>query len=435
MKCSIGVPWRALLAAVLACCVLPAHAVPSFARQTGLDCFTCHVSWPELTPTGRQFKLNGYTLGPRLSFPVAGMLQLSYSQTRGAGSSFTQNFPQDREAVIQQASLFYNGKLSEHVGIFSQFTYDGVEHHTSIDNVDLRYANHLDVAHRDLLYGFTLHNNPQVQDVYNTVSAWGFPFESSPAANAPAASPLIENLGQQVAGIGAYALWRNTVYGEITAYRTSNHLFSPLRLGVERDTAAFLDGYNPYWRFALQHDWDGGRHSAMVGTYGLVAAVFPDNKLLTGPTDRFRDIGVDAQYQYITDRHRLSGQLNLVRESQTWNPGAQTSNRTDRLYAFRGKASYYFDKKYGINLGRFNIHGTSDNGLYNTGEALTGSGNGSPDSSGTILEFNYLPRRDIRLMLQYTHYDKFNGASRNYDGFGRKASDNDTIYLLGWFMF
>ena len=435
MRYSIGLPWRALAAVILTCCMFPAQAVPSFARQTGFDCFTCHVSWPELTPTGRLFKLNGYTLGPRLAFPVAGMVQLSYSQTRGAGTNFAQNFPQDREAVIQQVSLFYNGKLSDHVGIFSQLTYDGVEHHTSIDNVDLRYANHLDLAGHGLLYGFTLHNNPQVQDVYNTVSTWGFPFASSPAANAPAAAPLIESLGQQVAGIGAYAMWRNTVYGEVTAYRTSNHVFSPLRLGIERDTAAALDGYNPYWRLAVQREWDGGKHSAMVGTYGLIADVFPDNQLLTGPTDHFRDIGIDAQYQYITDRHRISGQLNYTRESVTWNPDAQTSNRTDRLHAFRAKATYYFEKKYGVNLASFRIHGTADNGLYNTGDAVTGSGNGSPDSAGTILEFNYLPRRDVRLMLQFTHYNKFNGATRDYDGFGRNARDNDTMYLLGWFMF
>lgn len=428
--------WRAVLAgALLACGAMPAQAVPSFARQTGLDCFTCHFSWPELTPTGRQFKLNGYTLGKKLTLPVAGMLQVGYSSTNKAGPGFRQNFPMDRDVVLQQVSLFFNGKLSDHVGIFSQATYDGVEHRASIDNVDLRYANHLELGKDDLLYGFTLHNNPQVQDVYNTISTWGFPYASSPTANVPAAAPLIENLGQQVAGGGVYALWRNTLYAEVTAYRTSNHLFSPLRLGIDKASAAALDGYNPYWRLALQHEWEGGKQSAMIGTYGLVAKVFPDNNLLSGPTDHFRDIGVDGQYQYITDRHRISAQFDYTREWQTWNPDAPASNHKDRLDSFRAKASYYYDKKYGINLGRFNIHGTADNGLYNTGEAITGSGNGSPNSSGTILEFNYLPRRDVRLMLQFTHYDKFNGARTNYDGFGRKASDNDTIYLLGWFMF
>ena len=40
-----------------------ADAVPSFARQTGYYCSTCHTVQPELTPFGRQFKLNGYTQG------------------------------------------------------------------------------------------------------------------------------------------------------------------------------------------------------------------------------------------------------------------------------------------------------------------------------------------------------------------------------------
>jgi hypothetical protein len=43
-----------------------ASAVPSYARQTGQPCATCHTAWPELTPFGRQFKLMGYTSGGTL---------------------------------------------------------------------------------------------------------------------------------------------------------------------------------------------------------------------------------------------------------------------------------------------------------------------------------------------------------------------------------
>src|SRR5579863_10275429 len=39
-----------------------AHAVPSFARQTGMACEACHTVFPELTHFGRLFKANGYTL-------------------------------------------------------------------------------------------------------------------------------------------------------------------------------------------------------------------------------------------------------------------------------------------------------------------------------------------------------------------------------------
>jgi hypothetical protein len=38
----------------------------------------------------------------------------------------------------------------------------------------------------------------------------------------------------------------------------------------------------------------------------------------------------------------------------------------------------------------------------------------------------------IRVGAQYTAYDKFAGASRNYDGYGRNASDNDTLFMYVW---
>src|SRR5580704_851974 len=67
-------PWyRGLTAAVGGLFVLagfltigfapPAKALPSFARQTGQPCGTCHTDFPALTPFGRRFKLLGYTVG------------------------------------------------------------------------------------------------------------------------------------------------------------------------------------------------------------------------------------------------------------------------------------------------------------------------------------------------------------------------------------
>ena len=43
--------------------ISPANALPSFARQTGQPCGTCHTDYPGLTPYGRLFKLGGYTAG------------------------------------------------------------------------------------------------------------------------------------------------------------------------------------------------------------------------------------------------------------------------------------------------------------------------------------------------------------------------------------
>src|SRR5579864_568803 len=49
-------------------------AIPSYARQTGFPCKSCHYMPPELTPLGRAFKLNGYTMAgkPTVTSPGKG---------------------------------------------------------------------------------------------------------------------------------------------------------------------------------------------------------------------------------------------------------------------------------------------------------------------------------------------------------------------------
>jgi len=46
-----------------------------------------------------------------------------------------------------------------------------------------------------------------------------------------------------------------------------------------------------------------------------------------------------------------------------------------------------------------------------------------------------MPWQNLRFQFQYVAYSKFNGASRNYDGAGRNASDNNTLYFLTWVLF
>src|SRR5271169_3465772 len=51
-----------------------ASAIPSYARQTGFPCKSCHYMPPELTPLGRAFKLNCYTMAgkPTVTSPGKG---------------------------------------------------------------------------------------------------------------------------------------------------------------------------------------------------------------------------------------------------------------------------------------------------------------------------------------------------------------------------
>jgi hypothetical protein len=41
----------------------------------------------------------------------------------------------------------------------------------------------------------------------------------------------------------------------------------------------------------------------------------------------------------------------------------------------------------------------------------------------------------MRVGLEYTSFTRFNGASSNYDGFGRNARDNNTVFFYVWTAF
>jgi hypothetical protein len=44
----------------------------------------------------------------------------------------------------------------------------------------------------------------------------------------------------------------------------------------------------------------------------------------------------------------------------------------------------------------------------------------------------WTPVQYLRLGVQYTAYSKYNGATHNYDGFGRNASDNNSLFFYVW---
>ena len=80
------------------------------------------------------------------------------------------------------------------------------------------------------------------------------------------------------------------------------------------------------------------------------------------------------------------------------------------------------------------LSGSTDALLYPQA-AVVGSAANSPGSRGYLGEIDYLPWLNTKLQLQYVRYTKFNGSTTNYDGTGRNASDNNTLYLLGWINF
>jgi hypothetical protein len=462
-----------LASAALCALTLPsAHAVPSYARQTGMACSTCHTVFPELTPFGREFKLNGYVLDNMKQIkgitvarsetmslnqipPLSLMAQISYNHTSQAVPD-TGNpavHAQAGEADFpQQVSFFYAGKIADGLGSFVQLTYSGPGDHFGLDNTDVRYAQHLSLdtgSDRELIVGATLNNNPTVQDPWNSTPAWGYPYSASAIVPTPAASTRIDaaGIGQNAAGLGGYLWYDHSLYAEVTLY-TGNKVGGTHPL--DSTQTPLVHGIAPYWRLAYEYRWD--QNSWSIGTYGIHASISPAGTVpgsvttanpggtplpLTGPYDKYSDYAFDTQYQYITDDHQVSVLGNYIHEKQSLDSSfanGLSANSSDTLNTAKLAVNYYYRRKIGGSVGFFNTTGSTDVGLYAPG-AVGGSANGSPSSRGYIFDVNYLPFLNVKLQLQYVAYSKFNGGSSNYDGSGRSASDNNTFYLLGWFNF
>ncbi len=407
------------------------NALPSYARQTGLSCAACHTSFPELTSFGRQFKLNGYTMAGMttvdakddsdkivrlklLSYlPLSAMLQASFT-------NIAKDIPSQQNNSVefpQQLSLFYAGEITPHIGTFIQMTYDG--QNVVMDNTDIRYSNQALLGSKSLVYGLTLNNNPTVQDLWNTTPAWGFPYATSDAMPTPAKSTIIENLGQQVAGLGAYAMYNNFVYAEISAYRSAQQ-----GAANPADTTSMLaiKGVAPYWRLALQHDW--GASYLEIGTFGIASHHFQAG--ISGLMDNFTDIGADLQYEHLLSFASLSLHSSFIHEMENRDT-ATNQHISMNLNSFKIDGNIFFKKGIGGTVAYFNKTGTSDLNI--------GSANNLPTSSGFIFQLEFLPQYNTKFSLQYVMYNKFNGSVQNYDGLGRNAANNNTIYILAWLNF
>lgn len=331
-------PLRLAVAMAIAACVYaasglisPASALPSFARQTGQPCGTCHTDFPALTPYGRRFKLLGYTIGggpyrttpfsmfgskvdplednERLKVyaqgldgksntasatalvpeesrpwvpPLSVMAVIGYTHTQTSQVAPCGPYPCNDQFAAAPVSLFYGGAITDHIGAFAQFTYSGAPFGVppasdpyatfqwSWDNTDIRYADTFNIAGADVILGISANNNPSVQDPWNTTPAWRFPYAGSTTAPGPATSTLIDGaLGPgHVIGVGGYAFINDFLYLELTGYR-SVAFNAQTKLGVDPFGVGMIDGMAPYWRIAIEPHW--GNHWLMLGAYGMQA--------------------------------------------------------------------------------------------------------------------------------------------------------------------
>jgi hypothetical protein len=466
----------------------PAHAVPAFASQTGQPCVACHIGGfgPQLTPLGRAFKIGGYTQnggeGWRSQIPLSAYWQGSFTSLnkdtpRGgndatpAGNT-TNRYAPNNNFNIDQASIFVAGGFGDHTGIFSQWTAADDFSAFAMDNTDFRpYTNEYDIGDHELRVGISLNNNPTVQDPYNSSFAWGYPFiqPSGSLQTQPAADVILSGgFNQNSIGATVYLWYDKSLYLDAGLYVSqSNWLLT--RLGNSYGVGA-IQGTAPYVRGAYEWNWDEGsdtQQSAHIGAIFMNANVNPldqgslhDNPATTGiyGRDHYTDATIDGGYQFLGDGTHIGTVLaNYTHEWQSLTGSANQYNAANGTTYGSGygldkvqlTGSYWYRNTYGLTLSWMGIWGKRNPVLYNIPTnaggspiPMIGSANNSPNSTNFIVEADWVPfgKQDswaqpfvnLKVGLQYWAFTTFNGSSQNYDGAGRSARDNNTIYLFAW---
>lgn len=426
-----------------------AHALPSYARQTGQRCAACHVggNWPQLTPWGRFFKLSGYAAGrsfvdkegfnyvPLGLFGQAGITWAAQPNDAQGNPVVTQNGTPE----AYQFSVELGTKLSDWAGVFAEY---GIGNNFpgwkgASGPVDVRATHFFHTAKHELLIGFDSNNDPSVQDVWNTVPSWTFPFYGSPQSPGPPASPVIASLAQETGSAGLYTLLDRTFYVELSMYRVGNGFFRFMNAGTSYATGAqYLQGWNPYWRAYWTRE--SGPNVWMAGTFGIAAKLYPDSAAPSGPTDSFIDTGFDTQYQHLSDIGKLTFRSAYIYESQSWDasyPVGAVSSPKGNLKSLNLSASFAIRDAWTITGGYLLSNGNSNSALYGVTDSNGNLLSSKPNTIEYELELDRTITQNVIASLQYTGFTKFNGLSTNIDGLGRKPSDNNTVWLSVFFAF
>lgn len=419
-----------------------ANALPAYSRQTGDDCASCHVGayGPQLTPHGMKFKIGGYadSDGKSGHIPLSAMLVANYTNVAEDLPEAPKHFDENNNFAIQEVSGFLAGKLVDHVGSFTQVTYSGIDRKASLDNMDIRGA----IEWGTTTFGLSLNNNPAVTDPLNTLPVWRFPYTSPDlGGGGPAAAPIMDDgLGGTAYGTSIYVYTEEGLFADVGFYRSfSRGQLTSLNVEEDRKITNFAN----YWHVAYIKDLH--KQSFSVGFSGMGADMRDWDT--SGESDNYTDMGFDANYQFLGNReHVCTLDYSYIKEKQnlkaTYYAGG-SSHETLTLKQTTMTASYFYQQTYGLSLHYFNLTGSADQTLYApTDDSGNPLNSGKPDSNGYTLQGDwtpfgkesspYAPWANVRVGLQYTTYNKINGESKNYDGSGRDAKDEDTISLFAW---
>lgn len=431
--------------AVLSVLAPPAEAVPSFSRQTGMACASCHTSYPGLTKLGREFKLNGYQMdglaqvsssagksSPGMSINKIPNLSVIVQAGEEGLSKKVPNTQNPSADFPKELGFYYAGRIAPHLGTFLQATYDSGGS-LGIDMSDIRYARTSQLFSKNFTWGLDVNNGPTFEDVWNSTPGYGWPYVDNDAPVGPQ-SPFIASdaVATNVVGFGAYQYWHGLVYTYLGLYQGAPQGNTPASYGAGHDPS--VSGAAPYYRIAITPI-----PNFEIGSFGLFAKYHANLNGAPNPnaTQHYSDIGVDSQYQlYPNNNNIMTFHATYIYEhvshlDNTVPGGYSGSNSLDTNY-FSIDGNWYYKHRYGLGVGFFSSYGQHSSYYQDVYGSDVGTGyrsNSRPNTNGETVQVDWFPWQNTRFSLQYIAYNQFNGAVHNYDGHGRNASDNNTWLL------
>jgi hypothetical protein len=147
----------------------------------------------------------------------------------------------------------------------------------------------------------------------------------------------------------------------------------------------------------------------------------------TTKLDKYTDIAIDGEYQYIAGKHTVTLTARNTWETQKLDGSVDAGgsvNSDQSLSTFSSMAAYTYDSKYGLDLG------------YNDTKSTGYVAGNSQDSSSWIIEASYTPIQNVRFVIQDLIFTKLNPQlTSSYTGNPYPAGDSNTLSIGAWFMF
>ena len=448
-----------LLCAVALALPKNAHAIPSYARQTGFACDICHTVYPHLTPFGRDFKLHGYVMDTaecvkasgnaqmcgvninRIPMVSARIVSMWSNQAGGdhvvprgittAGQGFM-SFPSgynDKETfnLVGDSSIYFGGKIAPDMGTFLEFTgIDDEGGSLGLGAVDIALTGpETTLGDKSLLYGIRGVDSVFTGDPSNSLGMWGL---TSQLMGMSTHNTLFDPNRAMVEGGELYGMWGNFNDGGLfatvgfyhpTGTQTSGSFVQGNIAGSGALNTSSVD-VAPRLAYYFPQSHDLYAEIGASGYFGKEGMIAPTTASIPNPyyNDNYYDYALDAQLQYIGDKNLA--ELFAVYQGQNDNKfyGQDMYSGTD--YGTDGTsvqrnglaiaADYYYKRTYGAYVKY----------LYQSSDKVK-----DINVAGAILGLSWYPWENVQLMVEQALYSTYNPGVAQY----RALTGNQNLSL------